>query len=42
MFGVDDKVGLASSSLPDEHIFKVDTEEHLFDGQHGGEYEHRY
>jgi len=31
MFGVDAKVGLASSSLPDEIISKVDTEEHLFD-----------
>ena len=31
MFGVDDKVGFASSSLPHELISKVDTEEHLFD-----------
>jgi hypothetical protein len=31
MFGVDAKVGLVSSSLPDELISKVDTEEHLFD-----------
>lgn len=31
MFGVDAKVGLASSSLPDELISKIDTEEHLAD-----------
>ena len=31
MFGVDAKVVLVSSSLPDELISKVDTEEHLFD-----------
>ena len=44
MLGVDAKVELASSSLPDELITKADTEEHLFDlpGQHGGEYGHRY
>lgn len=29
MFGVDAKVGLTSSSLPDELISKIDTEEHL-------------
>ena len=31
MFGVDDKVGFASSSMPHEPIPKVNTEEHLFD-----------
>ena len=30
-FGVEAKVGLASSSLPDELISKVDTGGHLFD-----------
>ncbi|CAC5399673.1 unnamed protein product [Mytilus coruscus] len=31
MFGVDARVGLTSSSLPDELIAKIDSEEHLSD-----------